>query len=113
MFKTLVLFFHKEPESHFSVNIEFGEREGQIFLKEAEKRAEAQKPNEKVKYKTIQRYIEEHYGFKVHTAYIVEVKHSLELPMYDAPQHGRKIKTFETASYRTDGSGNQRNIGTF
>ena len=59
--------------------------EGQISLKEVEKRAEARKPKEKVTYKMIQQYIEEHYGFKVHTAYIAEVKRSLGLPMYDAP----------------------------
>lgn len=35
-------------------------------------------------YKMTQQYIEEHYGFKVHTEYIAEVKRSLGLPMYDA-----------------------------
>ena len=29
--------------------------------------------------------IEAKYGFKVHTAYIAEVKRNLGLPMYDAP----------------------------
>ena len=92
---------HKEPDSHISVNIEFGEGEGQISLKEVEKRAEARKPKEKVTYKMIQQYIEENYGFKVHTAYIAEVKRSLGLPMYDAPnaveelKHPRKHPTAE------------------
>ena len=64
------------------MTVEFGEGEGQISLKEVEKRAEARKPKEKVTYKMIQQYIEENYGFKVHTAYIAEVKRSLGLPMY-------------------------------
>ena len=83
---------HKEPDSHISVNIEFGEGEGQISLKEVEKRAEARKPKEKVTYKMIQQYIEENYGFKVHTAYIAEVKRSLGLPMYDAPNAIEELK---------------------
>ena len=33
----------------------------------------------------IKEYIDEKYSFKVHTAYIAEVKRSLGLPMYDAP----------------------------
>ena len=40
----------------------------------------------------IQEYIEEKYGFKVHTAYIAEVKRSLELPMYDAPNAVEELK---------------------
>ena len=48
------------------------------------KRAEAHKPKEKITYKTIMEYIEAKYGFKVHTAYIAEVKRSLGLSMYDA-----------------------------
>ena len=55
------------------MDIEFGEEEGQISLKEVEKRVEARKPKEKVTYKMIQQYIEENNGFKVHTAYIAEV----------------------------------------
>ena len=77
--------FSKKSDSHINVTVEFGESEGQLSLKEVEKRAEARKPKEKVTYKMIQQYIEEHYGFKVHTAYIAEVKRSLGLPMYDAP----------------------------
>ena len=59
---TLVLLSRKEPDSHISVNIEFGEG------------------------------IEENYGFKVHTAYIAEVKRSLGLPMYDAPNAVEELK---------------------
>ena len=37
-------------------------------------------------------YVLEKYGFKVHTAYIAEVKRSLGLPMYDAPNAVEKLK---------------------
>lgn len=40
----------------------------------------------------IQDYIEEKYGFKVHTAYIAEVKRSLSLPMYNAPNAVEELK---------------------
>ena len=90
--ETLVLLSHKEPDSHINVTVEFGEREGQISLEEIEKRAEARKPKEKVTYKMMQQYIEENYGFKVHTAYIAEVKRSLGLPMYDAPNAVEELK---------------------
>ena len=36
-----------------------------------------QKMPDKVTYKLIQQYVEEHYGFKVHTAYVAEVKRKL------------------------------------
>ena len=82
----------KNSDSHINVTVEFGEGEGQISLKEVEKRAEARKPKEKVTYKMIQQYIEENYGFKVHTAYIAEVKRNLGLPMYDAPNAVEELK---------------------
>ena len=65
------------------------------------KRAEAYKPKERVRYKMIKEYIEAKYGFKIHTAYIAEVKRGLGLPMYDAPnaveelKHPRKHPTAE------------------
>ena len=40
----------------------------------------------------IQDYIQETYGFKVHTAYIAEVKRDLGLPMYDAPNAVEELK---------------------
>ena len=89
---------HKEPDSHISVNIEFGEGEGQISLKEVETRAEARKPKEKVTYKMIQQYIEENYCLKVHTAYIAEVKRSLGWPMYDAPNVVEDIKMKDSSN---------------
>ena len=48
-------------------------------------RLDAEKSQPKPTYKKIQQYIEEKYGFKVHTAYIAEVKRDLGLSMYDAP----------------------------
>ncbi len=50
------------------MDVEFGEGEGLISLKEAKESAEEQKPKKKTTYKDIQRYVEENYGFKVHTA---------------------------------------------
>ena len=56
------------------------------------KRAEEYKPKERVTYKMIKEYIEAKYGFKVHTAYIAEVKRDLGLPMYDAPNAVEELK---------------------
>ena len=65
---------------------------GKISLKDALKRAEGRKPKSKTTYKDIQNYVEENYGFKVHTAYIAEVKRNLGLPMYDAPNAVEELK---------------------
>ncbi len=75
-----------------SVKVEFGEGEGKVPLDNIAKRAEAYKPKERVTYKMIKEYIEAKYGFKVHTAYIAEVKRSLGLPMYDAPNAVAELK---------------------
>ena len=40
----------------------------------------------------IQEYVEKKYGFKVHTAYIVKVKRTLGLTMYDAPNAIEKLR---------------------
>ena len=40
----------------------------------------------------IKECIEAKYGFKVHTAYIAEVKRDLGLPMYDAPNAVEELK---------------------
>ena len=40
----------------------------------------------------MQEYIEDKYGFKVHTAYIAEVKRDLGLLMYDAPNAVEELK---------------------
>ena len=99
--ETVVLLSHKKPDGHINVKVEFGEGEGKVPLDEIAKRAESYKPKERVTYKMIKEYIEEKYGFKVHTAYIAEVKRELGLPMYDAPnvveelKHPRKHPTEE------------------
>ena len=90
--ETLVQLSQKKPDSTINVKIEFGEGEGELSLKKIAERIEANKPKEKVTYKMIQDYIEESYGFKVHTAYITEVKRDLGLPMYDAPNAVEKLK---------------------
>ena len=47
---------------------------------------------DRITYRLIQEYIEEKYGFKVHTAYIAEVKRDLGVPMYDAPNAVEELK---------------------
>ncbi|MDR1628924.1 MAG: 23S rRNA (uracil(1939)-C(5))-methyltransferase RlmD [Oscillospiraceae bacterium] len=90
--ETVVLLSHKTPDSHINVKVEFGEGEDKILLDKIAERAEAYKPKEKVTYKMIKEYIEAKYGFKVHTAYIAEVKRDLGLPMYDAPHAVEELK---------------------
>ena len=46
----------------------------------------------KVTYKMIQEYIQNKYGFKVHTAYIAEVKRNHGIRMYDAPNAVEQLK---------------------
>ncbi len=90
--ETLVVLSKKIPDSHINIDVEFGESEGQFSLKKIKERAESRKPKEKVTYKKMQDYIEQTYGFKVHTAYIAEVKRDLGLPMYDAPNAVEELK---------------------
>ena len=90
--ETVVLLSHKKPDGHINVKVEFGEGEGKVPLDNISKRAEAYKPKERVTYKMIKEYIEAKYGFKVHTAYIAEVKRDLGLPMYDAPNAVEELK---------------------
>lgn len=90
--ETVVLLSHKKPDSHINVKVEFGEGEGKVPLKAISERAEAYKPKERVTYKMIKEYIEAKYGFKVHTAYIAEVKRDLGLPMYEAPNAVEELK---------------------
>ena len=75
--ETVVLLSHKKPDGHINVKVEFGEGEGKVPLDNIAKRAETYKPKERVTYKMIKEYIEAKYGFKVHTAYIAEVKRDL------------------------------------
>ena len=90
--ETVVLLSHKKPDGHINVKVEFGEGEGKVPLDDIAQRAEEYKPKERVTYKMIKEYIEAKYGFKVHTAYIAEVKRNLGLPMYDAPNAVEELK---------------------
>ena len=90
--ETVVLLSHKKPDGHINVKVEFGEGEGKVPLDNIAKRAEEYKPKERVTYKMIKEYIEAKYGFKVHTAYIAEVKRDRGVPMYDAPNAVEELK---------------------
>ena len=90
--ETVVLLSHKKPDGHINVKVEFGEGEGKVPLDNIAKRAEEYKPKERVTYKMIKEYIEAKYGFKVHTAFIAEVKRDLGLPMHDAPNAVEELK---------------------
>ena len=90
--ETVVLLSHKKPDGHINIKVEFGEGEGKVPLDNIAKRAESYKPKERVTYKMVKEYIEVKYGFKVHTAYIAEVKRDLGLPMYDAPNAVEELK---------------------
>ena len=78
------------------------------ILNNIAQRAETYKPKPRTTYKMINEYIDEKYSFKVHSAYIAEVKRSLGLPMYNAPnaveiwffvnQGGQKV-TLSTMKY--------------
>ena len=90
--ESIVLLSHKSPDSHIDVKVEFGEGEEKVPLDKIAERAKQYQPAPRVTYKMIQEYIEEKYGFKVHTAYIAEVKRNLGLPMYDAPNMEEELK---------------------
>ena len=90
--ETIVLLSHKSPDSHINVKIEFGEGEGKVPLDAIAERAKKYQPKPKITYKMIQEYVENKYGFKVHTAYIAEVKRFLGLTMYDAPNMVEELK---------------------
>ena len=90
--ETVVLLSHKKPDGHINVKVEFGEGEGKVPLDNFAKRAEEYKPKERVTCKMIKEYIEAKYDFKVHTAYIAEVKRDLGFQMYDAPNVVEELK---------------------
>ncbi|MGN9163001.1 RNA methyltransferase [Clostridium sulfidigenes] len=85
-----ILHFHVEIITHFHYIIYKGE--GKIPVNKIAETAEEYKPSERVTYKIIKEYIEDKYGFKVHTTYIAEVKIDLGLPMYDAPNAVKELK---------------------
>jgi 23S rRNA (uracil1939-C5)-methyltransferase len=72
--------------------VEFGDDKGQIPIDEIARKAEEYRVGQKITYKMIMEYIENKYGFKVHSAYIAEVKRDLGLPMYDAPNAVEELK---------------------
>ena len=82
----------KKSEKHISIDVEFGESDGQISLKKLQEELNERKHKKKTTYKDIQKWVEENYGFNVHTAYIAEVKRDLGLPMYDAPNAVEELK---------------------
>lgn len=90
--ESIVLLSHKSPDSHIDVKVEFGEGEEKVPLDKIAERAKQYQLAPRVTYKMIQEYIEEKYGFKVHTAYIAEVKRNLGLPIYDAPNMVEELK---------------------
>ena len=90
--ETVVLLSHKKPDSYININIEFGKGEGKIPLEGIAQRIEDKKPKKRITYKMIKEYILEKHGFKVHTANIAEVKRSLGLPMYEAPNKVDELK---------------------
>lgn len=90
--ETVVMLSHKKTDSVINVKVEFGEGEGKVPLDNIAKRAVAYKPKERVTYKMIKEYIEAKYGFKVHIAYIAEVKRDLGLPMYNASNAVEELK---------------------
>lgn len=92
MWRRLCCFRTKKTDSHINIKVEFGEGDGKVPLDKIVERTETYKPKERVTYKMIMEYIEAKYGLKVHTAYIAEVKRSLGLPMYDAPNAVEDLK---------------------
>ena len=90
--ETVVLLSHKSPDSVINVKVEFGEGDDKISLDAIAERVKKYQPKPKITYKIIQEYVEKKYGFKVHTAYIAEVKRSLGLTMNDAPNATGELK---------------------
>ena len=76
--ETVVSLSHKKADSFISIKMDYADDREVI--------------PDRVTYKLIQEHIENKYGFKVHTAYIAEVKRSLGLPMYDAPNAVEELK---------------------
>lgn len=90
--ESIVLLSHKSPDGIINVKVEFGDGEGKVPLDAIAERAKKYQPKSKITYKMIQEYVEKKYGFKVHTAYIAEVKRALGLTMYDAPNAVEELK---------------------
>ncbi len=104
-------FVPQKADSYIHIDVGL-EGEGKIPVDSIAKRAEAYKPKEKVTYKMIKEYIEAKYGFKVHTAYIAEVKRNLGLPMYDAPNAVEELNSRGNIRHQK-GRSNQRCTSLF
>ena len=76
--ETVVLLSRKDVDGFIEVKMDY---EGNV-----------KRIPERVTYAMIQEYVEGKYGFKVHTAYIAEVKRSLGLEMYEAPNKVEELK---------------------
>ena len=74
------------------MKVEFGKGKGKVPLDAIAERTKKYQPKPKITYKMIQEYVEKKYGFKVHTAYIAEVKRLLGLTMYDASNATEGLK---------------------
>jgi hypothetical protein len=97
--------YHRAPDSYINITVAFGNGDGMIPLdnlgafrnklplNNIALKAEAYKPKPRTTYKMIQDYIVEKHSFNVHTAYIAEVKRSLGLPMFDAPNAVETLKS--------------------
>jgi hypothetical protein len=79
----VVLLTKRVPQTH--VKVEFGEGKGKIPTDGIVEKVGKSKSKPRVTYKMIQKYIEEKYRFKVHTANIAKVKRSLGPTTNDAP----------------------------
>lgn len=86
-----MLLSHKSPDSVINATVEFGEGVGKVPLNKIAERAKKYQSKPKITYKMVQEYVEK-YGFKVHTAYIAEVKRSLGLTMHNVSNVIGKLK---------------------
>jgi len=74
------------------VKVEFGDGEGKVPLDDIAERAKKYQLKPKITYKMIQEYIEKKHGFRVHFAYIAEVKRALGLTTYNVPNAMGELK---------------------
>ena len=97
--------YHRTPDSYINITVAFGNGDGMIPLENLgafsnrlpltniASKAEVYKPKPKTTYNMIKDYVLNKYSFNVHTAYIAEVKRSLGLPMLDAPNAVKTLKS--------------------
>ena len=86
------MFSRIKPDSVINIKVGFSEDKGKVPLDNIAKGAITYMAKERVTYKMIKAYIEVKFGFKVHTAYIAEVKGDLGLLMYDDLKYDRGTK---------------------